>query len=351
VQPEIKELLMSIKQSKYEIVRRSIEFDFPQRIPVRSHSHREAGQEPQHESDTFDIHSLDTDTVGWELGTEGVDEWGCEWQQPKHKDVVNMGHVAFHPLIQWKDFETYVFPDPDAESRFTQIEESLRQAGDRYVLVYKHNLLFERMWFLRGMGNLMQDFLLEPIKVNALADRVLEFDVRLIGNLSKRFKGRIHGFWTTDDWGTQSGLMISCSMWREFFKERYRKIFDEIHSAGMHVWFHSCGKINQIIEEIISIGADVINTFQPSLLGIEEVGSKFAGRVCFETCADIQKTLPFGSDEDVRDEVKTLVKKWHSPSGGLIICDYGEGKMIGVPNEKKQVLFNALQEFESPLTV
>jgi uroporphyrinogen decarboxylase len=144
--------------------------------------------------------------------------------------------------------------------------------------------------------------------MNELADRVLNFDVRLIRNIAKRFKGRVHGFWTTDDWGTQSGLMISISMWREFFKERYRRIFDKIHYARMHVWFHSCGKINKIIDELISIGVDVVNSFQPALLGIEEIGSKYAGRVCFETCADIQTTLPFGSDEDVRNEVKKLVQ-------------------------------------------
>jgi uroporphyrinogen decarboxylase len=342
---------MATTQSQREIVRTSIEFGFPQRIPVRSHSHREGGEESPHESDTFDIHALDTDTVGWELGREGVDEWGCIWEHAKSKEVVNMGHVASHPLGEWKDYDTYMFPDPEDESRYAPIQESLRQAGNRYVLLYKHNLLFERMWFLRGLTNLMQDFILEPARVNELADRVMDFDVRLLRNTSRRFKGKIHGFWTTDDWGTQAGLMISLPMWREFFKERYRRIIDEIHCAGMHVWFHSCGKINDIIEELISMGVDVINTFQPSLLGIEEIGRRFAGRVCFETCADIQKTLPFGTDEDVKDEVRALIRNWHSPRGGLIICDYGEGKMIGAPNEKKSTLYEAVDEFNSQAAV
>ena len=63
--------------------------------------------------------------------------------------------------------------------------------------------------------------------------------------------------------------MISIPMWREFFKSSYNMIFDEIHSAGMHVWIHSCGKINDVVDDLISIGVDVINTFQPALLGIE----------------------------------------------------------------------------------
>jgi hypothetical protein len=340
---------MSSHQSSYEVVLRSVEFNYPERIPVRSHSHREEGQEALHFSDTFDIHSLDTDSSGWELGTEGMDEWGCVWQQPKDKDIVNMGYIVEHPLREWEEMETYVFPDPDDESRYSDIAELLEKAGDRYVLVYKHSLLFERMWFLRGLNNLMQDFVLDPAKVHNLVERILEFDLGIITNLKRLFQGRIHGYWTTDDWGTQTGLMIGIPMWRKFFKLRYKKIFDEIHSAGMHVWFHSCGKINEIIGELIDVGVDVINSFQPVLLGIEEIRDKFAGRVCFETCVDIQKTLPFGSDEDIRKEIRALVGNFRTPRGGLVVCDYGEGKMIGVPNEKKQIMFDALREYENSL--
>jgi hypothetical protein len=342
----MKEVHMSSTQSSYEIVKRSIELSSPMRIPVRSHSHREDGEQSLNFSDTFDIHNLDTDTAGWELGMEGKDEWGSVWQQPKDKSITNIGYIVFHPLSDWKNMETYKFPDPEEMLRYRQIEKTLGEAGDKYVLVYKHSLLFERMWFLRGLNNLMQDFLLKPNKVHELADRIVEFDIGIIRNLKKMFKGKLHGLWTTDDWGTQNGLMISIPMWREFYKNRYKQIFDEIHNAGMHVWFHSCGKINEIIDELISIGVDVINTFQPALLGIEEIKNRFVGRVCFETCADIQKTLPFGSNEDIRNEMKDLVEKWYTHQGGLIICDYGEGSMIGVPNEKKQILFDAIKDFE-----
>ena len=66
--------------------------------------------------------------------------------------------------------DVYNFPDPNNESRHRNIEKSLENAGDKYVLVYTHNLLFERMWFLRGLNNLMQDFLLEPGKIHELKE-------------------------------------------------------------------------------------------------------------------------------------------------------------------------------------
>ena len=338
---------MDSTQSSYEIMRRAIEFSWPARIPVRSHSHREEGQQMLHFSDSYDIHVLDRDTAGWELGTVGTDEWGCIWHQSDDENVNNIGYVAHHPLHDWENFDTYRFPDPHAESRYERFEELLKGAGDKYVLVYKHSLLFERLWFLRGLNNLMEDFLLHPDRVHDLADRVVEFDLGIIENLRKRFKGRIHGLWTTDDWGTQQGLMIGLPMWRTFFRDRYRVLFDAVHDAGLHVWLHSCGRINDVVGEFASIGVDVINTFQPVLLGLDEMGRLFRGRVCLETCVDIQKTLPFGSEEDIRDEIRELVERCATPAGGLIVCDYGEGSMIGVPNEKKQIIFDALKEIET----
>ena len=340
---------MASPQSSYEVVKKAIELGSPERIPVRSHSHRDEGEKTRYFSDTFDIHSLDTDTVGWEMGTEGSDEWGCVWQQPRDKGISNIGYIIFHPLNEWENIVSYKFPDPNDMSRYSQIENLLSGAGSKYVLVYKHSLLFERLWFLRGLNNLMEDMVLEPGRVHDLADRVVEFDIGIIRNLKKLFKGRIHGLWTTDDWGTQNGMMISIPMWRTFFMQRYKAIFDEVHSAGMHVWLHSCGKINEVIGEFISIGVDVINTFQPVLLGIEELRKRFGGKVCFETCVDIQKTLPFASDEDIRKEIKLIVDNCRTPKGGLIICDYGEGSMIGVSNDKKQIMFSALKEIEGTI--
>ena len=71
--------------------------------------------------------------------------------------------------------------------------------------------------------------------------------------------------------------------------------------------------------------------------------------MCFETCVGIQKTLPFGSNEDIKKELKEIFEKCRTPQGGLIICDYGEGSMIGVPNEKKQLIFSTLEELENAL--
>jgi uroporphyrinogen-III decarboxylase len=135
-------------------------------------------------------------------------------------------------------------------------------------------------------------------------------------------------------------------LWDEFFKPRYKRIFDAVHAAGWQVWMHSCGKVNEIIDSLIDIGVDVLNLQQPRALGIEEIGRRFAGRVCFSTLCDIQHTLPFASDEDVRKEAKLLIDHWATKEGGLFICDYGDGRAIGVSAERKKLMFEAFREFD-----
>jgi len=75
--------------------------------------------------------------------------------------------------------------------------------------------------------------------------------------------------------GTEITTIVSPELWREFFKPRYACIFKAAHEVGWHVWMHTCGKVNGIIEDLIDIGLDVIDLQQPRLLGIEEIGQRF----------------------------------------------------------------------------
>ncbi|MFP4027048.1 MAG: uroporphyrinogen decarboxylase family protein [Candidatus Brocadiia bacterium] len=320
----------------YEIVRRAIEFDKPKRIPIRLGT----------------IGFDDCCWVGWkppenwEARAENVDEWGCRWERPT--TVQNMGQVKGHPLEDWRELENYLAPDPHIPSRFRDTEEQLQEAGEKYVVIGCGFTLFERMYYLRGYQNLLTDFYTQPKRVDELAEKVVQFPIGIAEEVGKRFRGRIHGFAMTDDWGTQQQSTISIPMWRRFFKERYRRLFDAIHDAGMHAWMHSCGKVNEVIEEWVDVGLDVVNLQQPTLLGIKEIGQRYRGRICFETLCDIQKTLPGGSPEEIRAEARELLKEWATSEGGFILSDYGDGAAIGAADEQKQIMWRAFTELAAP---
>ena len=116
----------------------------------------------------------------------------------------------------------------------------------------------------------------------------------------------------------------------------------------MHAWMHSCGHINEVIAEWIDTGLDVVNLQQPRNLGIEEIGRRYRGRICFLSLCDIQMTLPWASDEEVRQEAALLLEHWSTPDGGFILGDYGDGAAIGVSDDRKRVMLEAFCELAAP---
>jgi uroporphyrinogen-III decarboxylase len=174
----------------------------------------------------------------------------------------------------------------------------------------------------------------------------VESQLAIISNIGRRVGKDIQGLSFTDDWGTEQALFVSPGLWREFFKPRYRRLFDAMHAQGWHVWMHSCGKVNEIVGDLAEVGANVVNLQQPRALGIEEMGRRYAGRICFSSLCDIQATLPFKGEREIRDEAKLLLDRWATPDGGFILADYGDGQAIGVPDEKKRIMLDAFLEFD-----
>jgi hypothetical protein len=319
-------------QSSYEVVRNAIEFKCPERLPLRFES-----------LGLSDVHRVSWNQIG--VGNkelrESNDEWGCTWIR---SEVKNMGQVKGHPLADWKVVDKFKWPDPTNPAFYEGMEGKFEGADDKYIITEIFMLLFERMHALHGFQNTLTDLYLEKNRIEFLADKIVEFNLGLIQHISQRFPGRIHGLGFTDDWGTQKGVFIKPVMWEEIFKPRYQRIFDAIHQAGWHVWMHSCGKINAILDRLIEAGVDVINLQQPRALGIEEIGQRFRGRICFESLCDIQHTLPFKSSDEIRKEARTLLDHWSTPGGGFILSDYGDGNAIGVSTETKQIMLEAFLE-------
>ena len=321
--------------NSYEIVRRAIHFQRPARLPL---SFASLGLN--------DFCGVSTNLVGTgdHALNETYDSWGCLWVR---SEMANMGQVRGHPLEDWDaEIGSYRWPDPEEAWIYEGMEERFAGSEGKYVSTSIFMLLFERMHALCGMSNVLTDLYANRGRMEELADRIVAFDLAIMRNVAERFPGRIHGFGFTDDWGTELATFVSPKMWCDFFQPRYDRIFQAAHSYGWTVSMHSCGKVNEIIEPLIEIGLDVINLQQPRALGIEEIGQRFAGRICFSSLCDIQHTLPFKDADAIREEAQLLLKRWATAEGGFILSDYGDGDAIGVPLWKKQVMLDAFRAFD-----
>lgn len=335
--------------TSYEVVKRAVEFGSPARVGLRfpslgvSDIFRIFPQKPRRQRLVND--ALPDMTKKVRPASGDMDEWGCWWETVAGAVGEDMGQVTVHPLADWECFASFPFPDPMAEGRFDGLAEVLAVSKDRYVQLNSPFCLFERMHFMRGLDRLMLDLIEQPGEVERLADQVIAYQVGMVEQAAALGKGRIHCFDTTDDWGTQTGLMINPKVWRAIFKPRYYHLAEAIHRAGMHFRFHIDGKVNSILMDLVEIGVDIINIHQPRLVGIEEVGRLLRGKICFEAAVDIQSTLPGGDRAKIEDEVRLLVEHWATPKGGLIGVEYRDLKAIGATRQSLAWALEAFQKF------
>lgn len=320
------------------MVQKAIEFGTPPRLPFFQH---EVDFVPD---DVCDCWEMDRQKNGWFFdhvpGTTR-DDWLCGWS---HTEKENMGQVVHHPLEDWAKLDTYRPPDPREPYYYERLPEIIDEAGDRYVVVTSHFTLIERLHMLHGFSRTLEDFYLSPGKIEKVLDMILEFKVGQFKELHRRFGDRVHGLFITDDWGSQQNTFISTDMFRHFFLNRYRTLVETVHGYGWHFFLHSCGRVNDFVPLFIEAGIDVLNMQQPQLYGLEEFGKQFAGKIAFLTTTDIQRTLPSGDFERVRQEARQLVGAWSTPRGGLIVFNYGLPSAIGVRTEMTEIMFRAFQD-------
>jgi uroporphyrinogen decarboxylase len=324
-------------QSPREIVQAAIRLKGPERLPARMACFGV--------DDTFWIPRRSAERIENGIPT---DEWGCAWEKT---ELQNMGQPKGHPLADVSEHEKVRAPDYGADWRYEGLEDSFAEAErlDRYTQVGIFMVLFERMHSLAGFERVLMGLLADRPNAEALADKVLEAQMRLVRNYQERFGRRLHSFSMTDDWGTQKAAFISRNLWYDFFLPRYKRLFDLMHGGGQDVWVHSCGKVNEIVEGFIAAGCDVVNLQQPRALGIEEMGRRYRGRITFESLADIQASLPSGEPARIREDAQALGERWMLPAGGFVFSDYGDDRAIGAGPQAKLTMYRAFSEVSERL--
>jgi uroporphyrinogen decarboxylase len=273
-----------------------------------------------------------------ERAGERLDEWGCIWEKAIE---TNMGQVKGHPIKNINDIQQYSFP-LIWDKVFANLSGEIEKAGKekKYIRFEYFILLFERMHSLLGIQSPMEGLYLFPELIEKLADGLCDYVVVYIQQAVAAADGAIYGFGFAEDWGTQENTFISLEKWREIFKPRYMRIFEVCRQNGLVIRMHSCGKINDFIGDFIEIGLNTINLQQPRALGIDEIGRLFQGKICFEVTCDIQKTLPFGTNQKVEEEAVDLLEKLGTSEGGFILSEYGEDSAIGVSHGRGQHMLN-----------
>ena len=239
------------------------------------------------------------------------DVFGVVWDRSIDKDIGNVeGCVLPEPTLAG-----YEFPDPLDKRFFENIPELLSQYGDCFRVFKIGFSLYERAWTLRGMENLMMDFLDNRAFAHELLQRIADYN---IAQITEALKYDIDAVYFGDDWGQQRGLQMGPRLWAEFIRPQLKRMYSAVREAGKYVTIHSCGKVDELFDDLIELGLNCFNPFQPEVMDVFDLMKRYKGRLAFHGGLSTQRTLPYGSVEDVKSATARLLKA--GKDGGYIFA-------------------------------
>jgi len=122
-----------------------------------------------------------------------------------------------------------------------------------------------------------------------------------------------------DDWGQQKGLIMGPPIWKEFIRPRLKRQYDYVKDKGMYVAQHSCGDIREVFADLVDLGLDIYNTFQPEIFDVEKMKREYGKHVTFYGGISTQRLLPFESPDGVRRETRKMMDVV-GKDGGFIVA-------------------------------
>jgi uroporphyrinogen decarboxylase len=159
----------------------------------------------------------------------------------------------------------------------------------------------------------------DPAYMEVYTGHMLEFTLDYLDRLLTAGKGEIEVVRADEDMGTQNRLMINPAMWRRYYKPCWKAAFDLVHKHGAKIWFHSCGYIRPLLEDLLEIGIDVWNPFPDYVEGNDHgwLREWRRGRLVLDGGVN-HYVLVSGTAAEVVDETLRVLDAF-APDGGLLI--------------------------------
>ncbi len=264
-----------------------------------------------------------------------LDEFGVVWDRTEDPDI----GVIREQIVTADNCATHPLPDPTDERCYAHIEKELAAHPDQFIIAGIGFSLFERAWTLAGMENVLVAFASGEPYIETLLDRLTEWLIAVVRRFGRY--PRIDAIHLGDDWGQQHGLIMGPTYWRKYLKPRLAAVYGEIKKSGKFVSIHSCGDVREIFPDLIEIGLNVFNPFQPEVMDVHEMKRLYGNKLTFFGGISLQKTLAFGTPADVKEEVEdrlcTIGK------GGGYIANACHSITKDVPAENIDMLIKTLQ--------
>lgn len=276
-----------------------------------------------------------------------VDEWGVERRKiGYYYDIVKF------PLkkARIEDLEKYPWPDPLDPGRTEGVLEEVENLGKNtdYAIVGRcSSSIFERAWYLRGYDQFLMDLVLDKEFAHALLRKITDIKKKRMKNFLEKVGNYLDVINTGDDLAIHKGPAISPTLYREMIKPYQQELFNLVHSlTKAKLFYHSCGDVYALIEDLIEVGVDILNPVQVSAGEMGDTArlkKEFGDGLCFWGAIDTQKVMPFGSVDEVRREVRRRIQDL-APGGGYVLAAV-HNMVPDIPPENVCAMFEAGKKY------
>lgn len=274
-----------------------------------------------------------------------LDDENYRWAAEERDELIDVGIDNNSIIEDFEEIDSFyeTFPSPE----YKGLIPSATLDSSKYNLATWWYGLFERHWSIRGMENALMDFFLYPSEVHKLYRNLTDFYKRVIERAAEEL--HVDGIFVSDDMGSQTGPMFSQEIFRTFFKPYYAEIIQTAHECGLHFWLHSCGNIEVFLADFIDIGLDVIHPIQKYTMDGKRISELYGDRICIMAGFDVQRIIPFGSEEDIRQEVRDMVNTYFRQDGRFLFT-MGNASTPDWNPESLNTLFNELHKINTELS-
>ncbi len=261
---------------------------------------------------------------------------------------------SFYHFVQFmQPMRNFTRPEEIDDFPWPDFRESWRQEYSRQRIQAAHQrglavcgamavTIFEIGWQLRGMEELFEDFHSRPEMAECLLEHMTDIRVYMARFLAEN---DVDVLILGDDVSMQTGMMMSPTTWRKWFKGRMQRIIAAAQSVqpGLPIFYHSDGNPAAILDDLIEIGVTILNPVQPECIDPVWVKEKYGDRLAQWGTIGTQTTMPFGTSQEVREMVRRMIETV-GYDGGLVL---GPTHMLepDVPWENIVALYEAIEEF------
>ena len=222
------------------------------------------------------------------------------------------------PFYETEDLNSFDWPSIDCIDPIEKVKGRIDSFGGNYSVWGHLNNPFKSCWHMRGLENYLCDTVANEDFAIALWEKTGEYELE---KGIRMVKAGVDALMVTGDIAMQTGMMVSPGAWRKIEKPRLAEMLRTFKglNSDLHFYFHTDGAMEEVLPDLIEIGFDVINPIQPECMDVDYIKKKYGKQCTLHGTISIQKTLPFGTVEDVRKETLSRVALGRE-DGGIIIA-------------------------------